>query len=68
MDTVRLTCWSMQGAWDGSGVGADLQDVEELEGLHLEAEAGINQQQHQVRVLGSVYHAVQVLRAHSVNM
>ncbi len=41
----------------------DLKHVEELKGLHLEAKAGVNQQQHQVGELGRIDHCIEILRA-----
>lgn len=45
------------------GEAVDLQEVEELERLHLEAKAAVHQQQHEVGVLGGVNHAAEVRRA-----
>lgn len=46
-------------AWCG---WVHLQKVQELKGLHLKAKAAIHHEQHQVSILGSIYHAMQVLQ------
>mmetsp|Transcript_89612 Transcript_89612/g.254000 ORF Transcript_89612/g.254000 Transcript_89612/m.254000 type:complete len:249 (-) Transcript_89612:321-1067(-) len=46
-----------------TGETMHLQDVDELEGLELEPEGGVNEEQHQVRDLGEVQHRGHVLRA-----
>ena len=45
------------------GHAALLQQHQELERLHLEAKGAVHHQQHQVRNLGGVDHAAEVLRA-----
>jgi hypothetical protein len=40
----------------------ELQDVQELEGLHLEPVAGVDHQQDQVGDLGQIRHGVDILR------
>jgi hypothetical protein len=42
------------GARCGCALRACLEDVEELEGLHLEAEVAVHEQQHKVRKLGGI--------------
>mmetsp|Transcript_11990 Transcript_11990/g.44558 ORF Transcript_11990/g.44558 Transcript_11990/m.44558 type:complete len:360 (+) Transcript_11990:3098-4177(+) len=39
----------------------DLEDVQELEGFHLEAEARVDEQQDQIRDLGQVHHGAEVM-------
>ena len=64
----RANVKSPSGGHDKSNVWIErliayLQQVEELKRLHLEAKAPVDEQQHQIGVLGRIDHAVEVRRA-----
>jgi hypothetical protein len=47
--------------WNELSNWMHLQDVEEFKGFHFKSECAVDQQQHQISVLGSIDHAIQIL-------